>query len=90
MIKLTGEQARAICFEDTDEFETVDGGDWIGGGKTEDKDIVFKKDKKHYILGVSRSGSHFTDWSYCFEYTETYECVEVALVEVTKTEWVAV
>ena len=87
MIKITGKQAEEITFEDTEEFKVIEIGDWVSEGKYEHCRVIFLKGNKYYELHVSRTGSYFTDWYYCWEYTDSYECEEVEQVEVKKMEW---
>jgi hypothetical protein len=89
-MKLTKEQVRDIVFDDSEEFEVVQDGDWISEGKYEFKSVVFKApDGKHYEVGADRSGSYHTDWHYSFEY-DGQTAFRVEEKEVTTTQWVAV
>lgn len=89
-MKLTKEQVSAIIWDDSNEFEIVQDGDWISEGKYEFKSVVFKaKDGLFYEVGADRSGSHFSDWYYSFEDSGA-TAVQVEKVEVLTTKWVAV
>ena len=87
MIKITSKQAEEIVFDDTEEFEIVDIGEWVGEGKYEFCRVILLKDNKNYRLDISRSGSYFTDWYYCWKDTDSYDCPEVEQVEIKKMEW---
>lgn len=85
-MKITEEQAQEISWEESDEFETVEVGDFIADYKYEHQDIVFKPKNSdhHYMLLVSRSGSAFSEWSYDYQ----LDCPEVERIEVTTTQWI--
>lgn len=85
-MKITEEQAREISWSESDEFETVETGDFIADHKYENQTVIFKPTDgdSHYMLFVSRSGSAFTDWYYDY----VLDCPEVEQVEVVTTEWI--
>lgn len=87
---LTAQQAKETIFEDSDDFIQVDAGDWVENGKYAYRDCIFKHEDRFYELSVSRSGSPFTDWHYCWEDEDTFDCTEVKQVEVIRKVWVAV
>lgn len=89
MLILTADQAKDICWEDTDEFKIVEDGDWVDDGKYSHREVIFSKENKFYSLSVSRSGSYYTDYYYDWEDTDKFECPEVEAVEKTVTVWKA-
>ena len=84
---ITAEQVKEIIRDASEEFEIVEKSDWISEGKYEYRDYIFKSGDKFFELSVSRSGSHFTDWYYCWEDQTEFECSEVEKFEVLKTVW---
>jgi len=88
-IILTKEEVKEIVFEDYDEntLEVVEDNDWIDDGKYSFKDIIFKKGNKFYRLEVSRSGDYYSDYYYCWEDEDEFECNEVEKKEVVVTKW---
>jgi len=86
-MKLTEEQAQKILWEDSEEFDTVEVGDFVADYKTENAEVIFKPKgtDDHYVLYVSREGSPFTDWHYGYH----LDCQAVEQVEVTVKQWVA-
>ena len=90
MIKVSGQQANDIFFDESDEFDVVEKGKWEADGKYQYCKIIFKKDGKCFRITVSRSGSYHTDWYYNFEYEHEFECEEVTLKEIVVRKWVIV
>jgi hypothetical protein len=88
-MRLTADQARAIACGDCneDEFIVVESGEWTDDGKYSYCDIIFQKDNKTYELNVSRSGSYFTDYYYCWEDEQFFYCPEVEQVKISKVIW---
>lgn len=69
-------------------LHVVEEGEWIGGGKYEDKTVVFTDGERHYRGTVSRSGSYFTDWTWNSEWDDgDADIDEVAAVLVTVMQW---
>ena len=69
-------------------LRVVDEGEWIGGGKYEDKTIVFTDGERLYRGTVSRSGSYYTDWTWNSEWDSgDADIEEVAAVPVTVTQY---
>lgn len=57
-------------------------GEWIGGGKYEDKEIIFKFKDKVYSWNKSRSGSYFSDYEYMNDdYVTEVEPKEKIIIE---------
>jgi hypothetical protein len=91
-MKLTEEQAQDILCGDSDEFTVLDEGEWIGGGKYEHRDVVFRAADddtpvedgvKGFMMSVSRTGSHYTDWYYDYQ----LECPEVVRIPCVSYTW---
>jgi hypothetical protein len=70
-------------------LSVVDEDEWIGGGKYEDKTVVFTDGERHYRGTISRSGSYFTDWTYNSEWDggNPAKITEVTQVERTILVW---
>lgn len=90
-MKITKQQRKEIVHDDTAEFDIVEYGEWIQGGKRQFIEIVFSpKDspEKFYRLYEDRSGDPFSDWTYGYEYeTEDEEAQEVEKTTKTITIW---
>jgi hypothetical protein len=88
-LKLTAEQAKKISWEDTDEFEVIELEPWEDDGKYSYRGIIFKKldGDQYFYLSISRSGSYFSDYYYCYEDATEYTCPQVEQVEIKKTVW---
>jgi hypothetical protein len=84
---ITREQAKDICFDDSEEFRVIEAGEWEVDGKYQNKTIIFEYNGKNYSLHIYRSGSPFSDYYYCWEDQEKFDCDEVERVEVIKYEW---
>lgn len=91
MIKLTEEQAKDIHQDEGGEtgYVVVESPNWEDGGKYDYADIIFaaeadKKTGPYYGLGISRSGSYYTDWHYMYE----LDCHEMEKKPVTEIRWV--
>jgi len=85
-ITITEEQAEQLVYGDIPEdfdCEIIKVGDWVGG-KYQAKATVFKHNERTYMVGATRTGSHYTD--FYMEY-ET-KCYVVKPVEVTTVKWV--
>lgn len=83
-MKITEEQAEQIAWEECDEFETVEVGEWEDDGKYSHQINIFKHDGKYYANQRSRCGSYHTD----YDYNYYLDCQEVEQVEVTVKQWV--
>lgn len=80
-----------VTTQDGVKLALVEEGEWVGGGKYEDKDVVFTDGERFYRGTISRSGSYFSDYTYNSEWDDgDAEIEEVAKVPVTKYEWEAV
>ncbi len=86
-MKITAKQAKELTWGDSEEFETIIEGDWVSDGKYEICESIFCKDGKFFKLNTGRSGSHFTDWEYDWDYEEFFECPEVKGVDTVVTVW---
>lgn len=73
-----------------DGMTVVEEGEWISDGKYEYQDIIISIDGKFYDVGISRTGSYYTDWSYSFEYGGTEKFPQVEQQEVIVKRWVTV
>ncbi len=93
IIKLTQEEAEALCYDDSEDFELVESDNWKQNGKYQFCTSIYKhlSTGKHYSTTWRRSGSHHTDWYYSWE-DEGAELVEVEKREkvITTVEWVEV
>lgn len=90
-MKTTEEQRRAIFFDEDAgfEYEKVEESAWEDGGKYSDCSIVFKTpDGKHFMFGVTRSGSYYSHYE--FEFWDEVEEVEKVTRMVEVTSWEAV
>jgi len=87
---ITKEQARAITFDDSEEFNVLECAEWISQGKYEHCTNVFEDKGKYYTFYIMRSGSYHTDWYYDWETQDTFKCDEVKKVEVVTTKWIKV
>ena len=91
-ITLNQSEAMAICWGDLevdDKFKIIEDEDWIDHGKYSDKTTIFEMEGKTYSVSFGRSGSHFTDYNYDWEYDDnfTVEATEVVEVEVLTKIW---
>ena len=65
-MRFTKEQLETVFYEDTlrgeqgneIDYEIVDDGEWIDGGKYQNKEVVFKVGDKFYCFDVTRAGSY--------------------------------
>lgn len=91
-IEISKEVARKITFMSPDEefegFKVIECGDWICDGKYDYMTTIFEKDGKFYELEVSRSGSPFGEYSWCWEWENTFKCAEVEKKEVISYKWI--
>lgn len=77
--------------EDGAELRVVEEGEWIGGGKYEDKTVIFTDGERFYRGIISRSGSHFSDWTYNSEWDDgDADIEEVRKVPKTIEVWEAI
>lgn len=88
-IKINEEEAAAIFGGDSDAFTVELYGQWESTGlidKYQSTACIVKRvsDGAFYRLGVSRTGSPYSEWAYCFE--RWLEPVKE--VEVTIKKWV--
>lgn len=92
-IELNQEEAQALCYDDSEDFEFVEGGNWVQERKCQFRTCIYKHipTGKYYSTVWSRSGSYHTDWYYSWE-DEGAELVEVEKREkvITIVEWVEV
>lgn len=92
-IQLSQEDFRSLCYEDLEDYEIVEEGDWEVDYKWQHCENIVKHfpTGKFYSYTVSRSGSPYSDYYYSYE-DGGVELTEVRLVEkvVTTKEWVAV
>lgn len=92
-IQLSKEDFRSLCYEDLEDYELVEEGDWEVDYKWQHAENIVKHipTGKFYKYTVSRSGSPYSDYYYSYE-DGGVELTEVQLVEkvVTTKEWVAV
>lgn len=91
-MKFPKEDLIEIAFGDcpSDEFSIVEEGGWIAEHKYQLKDVIFKYKDKFYMLCISRSGSPFSDYYYCWEdWNDEEDVDEVEPVEKTiiVTDW---
>lgn len=61
-------------------------GEWIGGGKYENKELIFKFEDKFYSWGQSRTRSYFTEYE---NYDDDF-IIEVEPKEKTIIEYVPI
>lgn len=91
--KLSLDEFKQIVWEDHEDFELVEDGDWISDGKYDHCSQVVKHlpSGKHYTYTLGRSGSYYSDYYYDYEDTVP-DMLEVKQVTktVTVTEWEAV
>lgn len=69
-VVLTTEQMRAIFMGDETDFpyEMVEKSEWLDDGKYQHCEVIFKiPDGRHFVFGVTRSGSYFTEYDYQFD-----------------------
>lgn len=91
-IKLTAEETQELWEnQGSDKYKQVELEDWVDDGKYSYCSAIFqdRDTGKFYSLSVNRSGSYFTDYTYCYEYAEN-ELVEVIQEQVMKTIWKAI
>ena len=83
-IKLTKEQTKMLVWEDFEDYELVEEGDWEVGYKWQHCTSIVKQEStgKFFSYDISRSGSPYSDYYYSYEDDGT-ELVEVE--KVTKT-----
>lgn len=87
-MKTTEEQRRAIFFEEDAgfDYEHIEQTDWEDGGKYSYCSVIFKTpDGKHYMFGVTRSGSYYSHYE--FELWDEVEEVEQVTRMVEVTSW---
>jgi hypothetical protein len=89
-ITLSEEEAESL-FNDGDNapaYEPVEVTEWEDDIKYSNCQVIFREltTGKTYSLGVSRSGSYYTDYDYSYY----LKCREVEQKEVTRLEWVQV
>ena len=89
-MKLDVDVAQELFFEgETDEYKIVESGEWKQDGKYQFQEVIFTdKSGKFFSLGISRSGSPFSDWTYDFEWSDSFECPEVVKAEVITYKWI--
>lgn len=92
-LQLSKEDFRSLCYEDLEDYEIVEEGDWQVDHKWQHAENIIKHipTGKFYSYTVSRSGSPYSDYYYSYE-DGGVELTEVQLVEkvVTTKEWVTV
>jgi len=84
-ITVTEEQAKMLVYGNIpDDFncEIIEEGEWKGRRKYQSKQTVFKQDGKTYMVGATRTGSHYTD------YHVEYQTKCYLVMQVTTVEWV--
>ena len=90
------EDIEAAVNEDTDKDSPLvleGAGKWIDEGKYQFQENILKETATglFYSYGLSKSGSHFTEFTYSFEWEEDeIELVQVALVTKVIRVWAAV
>lgn len=60
-------------------LETVEEGEWTQDYKYQNAEIIFTDGEHHYGVGITRSGSPFTDWEYYAD-DNFYEVQKVSVV----------
>ena len=89
VIKLNQEEAEALCYDDSEDFELVERDNWKQNGNCTS---IYKhlSTGKYYSTTWHRSGSHH-NWHYSWE-DEGAELVEVEKREnvITMVEWIEV
>lgn len=92
-MKITSKDAMEITFDDLrddSDFKLIEEGTWIDDGKYSYIESIFECKGKTYSLDCTRSGSYFSDYYYCWEDQDTYECREVKKIEVIAHKWVSI
>lgn len=88
-MKIKADLAKDLMFgEGNEQFEVIDGGDWVSEGKCEYKTVIIKdiNSGKFYSLSDSRQGSYHTDYVRDSDYwSDDVELTEVVPVQKTIT-----
>lgn len=82
-LKFKDEEGRLFDLEFEEETE------WIDDGKYQYCDYIYrdKISNKYFSIGISRSGSYFSDYYYSWEDESTFEFIEVSKKNVIKGVW---
>lgn len=90
---LTLDEFKEVTWGDHPDFDLIEDGQWVSGGKYEYCTQVVKElaTGKFYQYDLSRSGSYYTDYYYSHEdyLPEIYEVQKVTKT-ITIDEWVPV
>jgi hypothetical protein len=92
-MKFNSKDIKALIREDSEDerYEYIDETGWEDEGKYSYEKFIFKFDGKFYSVGVSRSGSYYSDYYYNYEdWGKEIECLEVEKVEKVIYEWTTV